>query len=79
MAETTSLIVFVNLQRIQNTNIMTAEAEEIWAILREVAQSQKETDLKFKETAHKIKELGKQIGGLGQSLVVSQKVWLCPR
>ncbi len=38
---------------------MTAEAEEIWAILRELAQSQKETDRKFKE-------LGKQIGGLGQ-------------
>ena len=28
---------------------MNAAAEEIWAILREVAQSQKETDLKFKE------------------------------
>lgn len=52
---------------------MSIEAEEIWAILREVAQSQKETDHQFKETAHqfketdrKFKELGKQIGGLGQ-------------
>jgi hypothetical protein len=59
---------------------MTVEAEEIWEILRELAQSQKETDHKFKETDHEIKEthkqlkelgkqtkeLGKQIGGLGQ-------------
>lgn len=59
---------------------MSTAAEEIWAILREVAQSQKETDRKFqetdrqfketdrqfKETDKKLKELGKQIGGLGE-------------
>lgn len=59
---------------------MSIEAEEIWEILREVAQSQKETahqfkendrqfketDRQFKETDRKFKELGKQIGGLGQ-------------
>ncbi len=52
---------------------MSTAAEEIWAILREVAQSQKETDRRFietdrqfKETDRKLKELGKQIGGLGE-------------
>ncbi len=35
---------------------MSTAAEEIWSILREVAQSQKETDLKFKETDLKFKE-----------------------
>ena len=59
---------------------MSVEAEEVWKILREVAQSQKETDRQFKETdvkfketdreikeTHKqLKELGKQIGGLGK-------------
>lgn len=59
---------------------MSTTAEEVWAILREVARSQKETDLKFKETDlkfqeterqfketdRKLKELGKQIGGLGE-------------
>ena len=52
---------------------MSIEAEEIWEILREVAQSQKETahqfkktDRQFKETDRQFKELGKQIGGLGQ-------------
>lgn len=51
---------------------MSVEADEIWKILREVAQSQKETENKFKETDQQIKEtdkqikeLGKQIGGLG--------------
>ena len=46
---------------------MSIEAEEIWAILREVAQSQKETnhqfketDRRFKETAHQFKETDHQ-------------------
>jgi hypothetical protein len=34
---------------------MSIEAEEIWAILREVAQSQKETDHQFKETDRNLK------------------------
>lgn len=52
---------------------MPTTAEDVWAILRELAQSQKETDRKFKETDRqfketdrKLKELGKQIGGLGE-------------
>jgi len=52
---------------------MSTKAEEIWEILRELAQSQKETDRKFietdreiKETGRQPKELGKQIGGLGK-------------
>ena len=59
---------------------MTTVADDIWAILRELAQSQKETELMFKETDRKsqetdrmfketdrqLKELGRQIGGLGE-------------
>lgn len=36
---------------------MSTPAEEIWVILRELAQSQKETDRKFQETALQIKEI----------------------
>jgi hypothetical protein len=36
---------------------MSTPAEEIWAILREVAQSQKETDRKFQETDRKFQEM----------------------
>ncbi|MGH8547609.1 MAG: DUF3782 domain-containing protein [Methylococcales bacterium] len=35
---------------------MSTAAEEIWAILRELAQSQKETDRQFKETDRKFQE-----------------------
>jgi hypothetical protein len=35
---------------------MSTVAEEVWIILRELIQSQKETDLKFKETDLKFKE-----------------------
>jgi hypothetical protein len=59
---------------------MSTSAEDVWAILREVAEAQKETnrrfqetdrkfqetDRQFKETDRKLKELGKQIGGLGE-------------
>lgn len=59
---------------------MPTTADDVWAILRELAQSQKETDRRFKETDRqfketdrqfketdrKLKELGKQIGGLGE-------------
>jgi hypothetical protein len=58
---------------------MNAAAEEIWAILREVAQSQKETDIKFKEYVaeneirsreidKKVKEMTASIGRLGNKL-----------
>ncbi|MDS3860809.1 DUF3782 domain-containing protein [Thermosynechococcaceae cyanobacterium BACA0444] len=54
-------------------------AEDIWQILRELAESQqelkqsqqetdrqlKETDRQLKETGQQLRELGKQIGGLG--------------
>lgn len=39
---------------------MTAVADDIWAILREVAQSQKDTDRKFQETDRLIKDLREQ-------------------
>jgi hypothetical protein len=45
---------------------MSTAAEDIWAILRELAESQKDTDRKFQETDRKLTELGKQIGGLGE-------------
>lgn len=38
----------------------SATVEEIWAILREVAQSQKETDRKFQETERQFKETNLQ-------------------
>ena len=52
-------------------------AEEVWALLREVVDMQKETDRKFQETDHilretfqetdrRLRELGKQLGGLGE-------------
>lgn len=47
---------------------MSTTAEEIWAILREVAQSQKETDRKFQETDKKIKAVTTNIGRLGNRL-----------
>lgn len=61
---------------------MNAAAEEIWAILRDVAQSQKETDRKMQETDRKmqetdrkmqetdrkIKEMATSIGRLGNKL-----------
>ncbi|MDD5036474.1 MAG: DUF3782 domain-containing protein [Methylococcaceae bacterium] len=47
---------------------MSASADEIWAILRELAQSQKETDRKFQETDRKIKEVTASIGKLGNRL-----------
>jgi hypothetical protein len=49
--------------------------EEVWALFREVAEAQKETDRKFQETDHKfqetdrqLKQLGKQMGDLGNRL-----------
>ncbi len=48
---------------------MPTVAEDVWAILREVAESQKETDKKFKETDLKIKEMSQSIGKLGNRLV----------
>jgi hypothetical protein len=54
---------------------MSAAAEEIWAILREVAESQKvterkfqETDLKFQETDRLLKQVGDKIDKLGSRL-----------
>ena len=54
---------------------MTTTAEDIWAILRELSESQtetdkkfKETDQKFKETDLKFKEMSQSIGKLGNRL-----------
>ncbi|PZN77079.1 MAG: hypothetical protein DM484_15390 [Candidatus Methylumidiphilus alinenensis] len=41
---------------------MSSSAEEIWAILREVVESQKETDKKIKEVTANIGRLGNQLG-----------------
>ena len=59
---------------------MATTPQEVWQLLGELVQAQKETDRKFQETDRKfqeterqikqtdrqIKELGKQIGGLGK-------------
>ncbi len=59
---------------------MATTSDDVWALLRELIEAQKETDRKFQETDRKfqetdrerretdkqIKELGKQIGGLGE-------------
>jgi hypothetical protein len=59
---------------------MATTADDVWALLGELAEAQKETDRKFQETDRRfqeatrerrktdrqIKELGKQIGGLGE-------------
>lgn len=47
---------------------MTLVVDDIWAILRELAQSQKDTDRKFQETDRKIKELTSSVGKLGNRL-----------
>jgi len=47
---------------------MTAVANDIWAILRELAESQKETDRKFQETDRKLKEVMTGTGKLGHRL-----------
>jgi len=52
-------------------------ADDVWQLLAELTQAQKETDFQLKETDRQLKEtnlelkelgkeLGKQIGGLGQ-------------
>jgi hypothetical protein len=47
---------------------MTTTSEDIWRILREVAESQKETTLKFQETDRRLKEVTANIGKLGNRL-----------
>lgn len=54
---------------------MTTTAEDVWQILRELAESQKETDRKFqetreqfKETDRRLKEVTANIGKLGNRL-----------
>ena len=45
---------------------MATTPQEVWQLLSELIEAQKETDRRFRETDRQIKELGKQIGGLGQ-------------
>ena len=54
---------------------MATTLDEVWALFREVAESQKDTDRRMKETDRQMKEtdrqiklLGKQIGELGNRL-----------
>ncbi|MBK8754899.1 MAG: NERD domain-containing protein [Candidatus Competibacteraceae bacterium] len=47
---------------------MATTLDEVWALFREVAESQKDTDRQMKETDRQIKLLGKQIGELGHRL-----------
>ena len=47
---------------------MATTLDEVWALFREVAESQKDTDRKMKETDRQIKQLSKQIGELGNRL-----------
>ena len=53
---------------------MSVEADEIWAILKEVASeqkalqaAQKETDSKFKETDRKLEKLSELLGSIGNN------------
>ena len=47
---------------------MATTFDEVWALFREVAESQKDTDRRMKETDRQIKQLSKQIGELGNRL-----------
>ncbi|CDH46518.1 DUF3782 domain-containing protein [Candidatus Contendibacter odensensis] len=47
---------------------MATTLDEVWALFREVAESQKDTDRQMKETDRQIKQLSKQIGELGNRL-----------
>jgi hypothetical protein len=44
---------------------MTTTAEDVWQLLKEIAQQQKDNAEQQKATDRQLKELGKQIGGLG--------------
>lgn len=43
----------------------TTTLDDVWALFREVAEAQKETDRKFQETDRAIKDVNKRIGELG--------------
>jgi hypothetical protein len=52
---------------------MATTPDDLWTLLRELIEAQKETERRFQETDHEIRntdrqirELGKQIGGLGE-------------
>jgi len=45
-------------------NIQAATPESVWALLQEVAQSQKETSHQMEETDRRMKELQKTVGGI---------------
>ena len=50
------------MENLQNTQAATPES--VWAILREVAQSQQETDRRMQETDRRMQELQKNVGGI---------------
>jgi hypothetical protein len=47
---------------------MSTTLEDVWQILRELAESQKDTDRRFKETDRRLKEVTANIGKLGNRL-----------
>jgi hypothetical protein len=46
---------------------MSVEADEIWAILREVAAEQKALQESQKETDRKLQKVSDMLGGIGQN------------
>ena len=50
-----------------NSDTQPATLESVWAVLRELAEKQAETDRLQKETAKQIKDVNQQIGGISKS------------
>jgi len=46
---------------------MSVEADEIWAILRGLAESQKKTDEQMRKTDEKLKRIGDMVDGIGKN------------
>ena len=46
---------------------MSIEADEIWAILRDLAESQKKTDEQMRKTDEKLKRIGDMVDGIGKN------------
>jgi len=53
------------MQEIQEDS--TATPEIVWAALRDLTESQRETDKQIKELRNSIKEVNQMIGGMGNS------------
>ena len=55
------------VQTIEPTVHNTPSFETVWALVKEVAESQKETDRQMKETDRQMKEIGKRLGDFTNS------------